>query len=259
VLSGWLAGDERVARRSARIGDVLLLALDTCDSRGSVALLRDSAVLHIVAHERAEDYSSWLLPTVRDILQFTGVSMEQVEAYAVASGPGSFTGLRVGLTTVKAWSEVYGRPIAAVSRLEALASQAEEGAGAVAVLADAHREQIFGALYRRKERQWERVEDEMVIAPGKFVEWVSERAGAERVGWVSPDPEHITQQENWTERQRRGERVQVVSAVLAPVIGRIGYERVLENRLADAVTLDANYVRRSDAELLWKGASGRGR
>jgi hypothetical protein len=46
---------------------------------------------------------------------------------------------------------------------------------------------------------------------------------------------------------------------LAPVIGRIGYARVLENRLADAVTLDANYVRRSDAELLWKGGRGRGR
>jgi hypothetical protein len=103
------------------------------------------------------------------------------------------------------------------------------------------------------------VEDEMVIAPGKFVEWVSERAGEERVSWVSPDPEHITQQENWGERERRGERVQVVSAILAPVIGRIGYERVLENRLADAVTLDANYVRRSDAELLWKGGRGRGR
>src|SRR5258708_10653855 len=159
---------------------------------------------------------------------------------------------------VKAWSEAYGRPIAAVSRVEALASQAEEGAGAVAVFANAHREQIFGAFYRRKEQKWERVEDEMVIAPAKFVEWVSERAGVERVSWVSPDPEHITQQENWRERERRGERVQVVSAVLAPVIGRIGCERVLENRLADAVTLDANYVRRSDAELLWKGGRSRG-
>jgi tRNA threonylcarbamoyladenosine biosynthesis protein TsaB len=236
-----------------------LLALDTCDSRGSVALLRGKAVLRVAVHENAEDYSSWLLPTVQDILQLAGVSMEQVEAYAAASGPGSFTGLRVGLTTVKAWSEVYGPPIAAVSRLEALASQAQEGAVAVAVFANAHREQIFGALYRRKEQQWERVEEEMVIEPAKFVEWVSERAGAERLGWVSPEPEYITRQENWRERERRGERVQVVPAVLAPVIGRIGYEKVLENRLADAVTLDANYVRRSDAELLWKGGRGRGR
>ncbi len=236
-----------------------MLALDTCDSRGSIAFLRDKDVLKVVAHETDEDYSSWLLRSVAQILQSAGVSIEQVEVYAVASGPGSFTGLRIGLTTVKAWSEVYGRPIAAVSRLEALASQAEERAEAVAVFVNAYREQVFGALYRRRGEKWERVEDEMVVAPGKFVEWVSERAGAERVAWVSPDPEHITYQENWREREKRGEKVQSVSALLAPVIGRIGYERVLENRLTNALTLDANYVRRSDAELLWKGGSGRGR
>jgi len=235
-----------------------LLALDTCDSRGSIALLRDQDVLKVVAHETVEDYSSWLLRSVTQILQSAGVSIEQVEVYAVASGPGSFTGLRIGLTTVKAWSEVYGRPIAAVSRLEALASQAEERAEAVAVFVNAYREQVFGALYRRRGEKWERVEDEMVVAPGKFLEWVGERTGAERVAWISPDPEHIIYQENWREREKRGERVQLVSALLAPVIGRIGYERVLENRLTNALTLDANYVRRSDAELLWKGGSGRG-
>jgi tRNA threonylcarbamoyladenosine biosynthesis protein TsaB len=238
---------------------VILLALDTCDSRGSVAVLRDRVVLRVAVHESAEDYSSWLLPTVSDVLQLSGVSIEEVQIYAVACGPGSFTGLRVGLTTVKAWSEVYGRPIAAVSRLEALASQVEEAAGAVAVFVNAYREQVFGALYRRKGEKWELVEDEMVIAPGKFVEWVGERSGAERVAWVSPDPEQITYQENWRERGKRGEKVQLVPALFAPVIGKIGYERVLEKRLADAATLDANYVRRSDAELLWKGGSGRGR
>jgi tRNA threonylcarbamoyladenosine biosynthesis protein TsaB len=238
---------------------VILLALDTCDSRGSIALLRDKDVLKAVGHETAEDYSSWLLPTVREILRCAEVNIEQVDVYAVASGPGSFTGVRVGLTTVKAWSEVYGRPIAAVSRLEALASQAEERAGAVAVFVNAYREQVFGALYRCRGEKWERVENEMVVAPAQFVEWVGERSGTERVAWVSPDPEHVTCQANWREREKRGEKVQFVSALLAPVIGRIGYQRMLENRLTTALTLDANYVRRSDAELLWKGRSGRGR
>jgi len=104
----------------------------------------------------------------------------------------------------------------------------------------------------------ERVEDEMVIAPAKFVEWVSERAGEEARGWVSPDPEHITQQENWREREE-GESGASCFRGIGSGDWRIGYERVLENRLADAVTLDANYVRRSDAELLWKGGRGRGR
>jgi tRNA threonylcarbamoyladenosine biosynthesis protein TsaB len=238
---------------------MILLALDTCDARGSVALLRGAQVLELLAHESAEEYSSWLPRAVEQVLKGPGQSMETVKAYAVASGPGSFTGLRVGLTTVKAWSEVFGRPIAAVSRLEALAAQAEAGASVVAAFVDAHREQVFGALYVRKGGRWERVEDEIVMAPGKFVGWVGERSGAEHVAWVSPDSEHITFQEAWREREKAGEKVQKVSAVFAPLIGKIGYQKLLEKRTTDGLTLDANYVRRSDAELLWKGGSGHGR
>lgn len=238
---------------------MLLLALDTCDARGSVALLHGAQILEVLAHESAEEYSSWLPRAVDQVVKAAGLSLGAVEAYAVASGPGSFTGLRVGLTTVKAWSEVLGRPIAAVSRLEVLASQAEEGAKLVAAFVDAHREEVFGALYTRKDGRLERVEDEMVVAPGKFVDWVRERSGAERVSWVSPDAERITGQENWRARAEAGEKAQKVSAVLAPAIGKIGYQKLLENRTVDALTLDANYVRRPDAELRWKGGSGHGR
>jgi tRNA threonylcarbamoyladenosine biosynthesis protein TsaB len=238
---------------------VILLALDTCDARGSVAVLRGAQVLEVLAHESAEDYSSWLPHAVEKMLKAAGQSMQAVEGYAVASGPGSFTGLRVGLTTVKAWSEVFGRPIGAVSRLEALASQAEAGVTLVAAFVDAHRGQVFGALYTELKGQLELVEDEMVVAPGKFVDWVGERSGAERVAWVSPDTEHITVLENWRRREEAGEKVQRVPAVFAPMIGKIGYRKLLESRTADALTLDANYVRRSDAELFWKGRSGHGR
>jgi tRNA threonylcarbamoyladenosine biosynthesis protein TsaB len=224
-----------------------------------VALLRGAQALEVLAHESAEEYSSWLPRAVEQVLKAAGQSMETVEGYAVASGPGSFTGVRVGLTTVKAWSEVFGRRIAAVSRLEALASQVEAGAMVVAAFVDAHREQLFGAMYRRINGRLERVEDEMVVAPGKFVDWVGERSGRERVAWVSPDAEHITYQEAWGEREKAGEKVQKVSAVFAPVIGKIGYQKLLENRTADALTLDANYVRRPDAELLWKAGSKHGR
>jgi tRNA threonylcarbamoyladenosine biosynthesis protein TsaB len=238
---------------------VILLALDTCDARGSVAVLQSAQVLEVLTHESAEEYSSWLPRAVEQVLKAAKQSMQTVEAYAVASGPGSFTGLRVGLTTVKAWSEVFGRPIAAVSRLEVLASQAEERAQFVAAFVDAHREQVFGALYRRIGGRLERVEDEMVVTPGKFVDWVGERSGAERVAWVSPDAERITIQEIWRAREKAGEKVEKVSAVFAPMIGKIGYQKLLEKRTADALTLDANYVRRSDAEVLWKSGSGHGR
>jgi tRNA threonylcarbamoyladenosine biosynthesis protein TsaB len=235
---------------------VILLAIDTCDGRGSVAVSRDDAVLAVRVHE-SEDYSSWLLPAVEGVLEAAGLSMKEVEVYSVASGPGSFTGLRVGLTAVKAWSEVYGRPIVAVSRLEALAKQAKGDTRYVAAVVDAQRDQVFGALYRREGGRIERVEDEAVLAAKDFLEWVGERVGKEKVTWVTPDQQIIlTQAEGWV--SRAGDEVQKVDAMLAPAIGKIGYEMAREKRLTDALTLDANYVRRSDAEILWKGGARSG-
>jgi len=118
---------------------VIVLAIDTCDSRGSVAVLRDDCVLQVVVHDSSEDYSSWLLPAVGRVLETSGVVMDGVDGYAVAAGPGSFTGVRVGLTTVKAWGEVYGKRIAAVSRLEAIAMQGALGRSYVAAFVDAQR------------------------------------------------------------------------------------------------------------------------
>jgi tRNA threonylcarbamoyladenosine biosynthesis protein TsaB len=240
---------------------VILLAIDTCDPRGSLALLHDEEVLLSVSHETKEDYSTWVLPAVTEILSRSGLRMEQVDVYAVATGPGSFTGVRIGLTTVKAWGEVYGRQIAAVSRLEAIAEQAQAHVsdGFVAAFADAQRGQVFGAMYRRNGGRLELVEEEMVIAPGEFVEWVAKRSHEERVTWVSTDPEGITGVEGWVEGKKKGEDIARISPMLAPMIGRIGFKRAKENRLIDALGLDANYVRRSDAEIFWKDEAARAR
>jgi len=237
---------------------VLILALDTCDARGGVALLRDDALLRSEPHNSAEDYSSWLLPAITRLLTSAGLALRDVELYAVAAGPGSFTGVRVGLATVKAWSEVYGPSIAAVSRLEALASHSTGSSPYVAAFIDARRNQIFAALYRRGSAVPERIDDEMVIAPDRFLEWCSAKAGSENIDWVSTDPNCLTQASGWPSRHSLNETVQEVSAFLAPRIGQIGFRLALQNSLTDALHLDANYVRRSDAELFWKGAFAHG-
>jgi tRNA threonylcarbamoyladenosine biosynthesis protein TsaB len=235
---------------------MLLLALDTCDSRGSVAILQDDRVLGLEIHASQEDYSSWLLPAVRRLLDAHGLSFADLSAYAVAAGPGSFTGLRVGLTTVKAWSEVYGQPIATVSRLEALATYNASRSLFVAVFTDARRSQLFGALYRRGESGLQRLEEELVTSPTNFLDWVVATAGSERVEWISTDPQCLTATTQWPSRMAKAETIRVMAPVLAPAVGRLGYRAAQDNRLIDALALDANYVRRSDAELLWKGASG---
>jgi tRNA threonylcarbamoyladenosine biosynthesis protein TsaB len=231
---------------------VLILALDTCDARGGVALLRDEVVLHVEPHNTTEDYSSWLLPAVTHVTTSQSLTLPDIELYAVAAGPGSFTGVRVGLTTVKAWSEVCGRPIAAVSRLEALASESVGSSPYVAAFIDARRNQVFAALYRRQAAALERIDEEMVILPDKFLEWCEAQAGSDTIDWVSTDPDCLMQTPQWSAR-RAPETVREVSALLAPRIGQIGYRLARQNQLTDALSLDANYVRRSDAELFWKG------
>jgi tRNA threonylcarbamoyladenosine biosynthesis protein TsaB len=185
--------------------------------------------------------------------------MGDVEGYAAAAGPGSFTGVRVGLTTVKAWAEVYGRRIAAVSRLEAVAIEASTKSAFVASFVNAQRGQVFGAVYRRNGAGLVRVGDEMVIGPGKFIETAVEAASGANIGWVSTDAACVTSEEAWKAREARGEKVQSVSSVLAPMIGRIGLRELAAGRSTDALALDANYVRRSDAEIFWKGGAARGR
>ena len=221
-------------------------------------MLRDDAVLKLVAHESEEDYSSWLLPAVQECLDGGGFQMEDVDAYTVAAGPGSFTGVRVGLTSVKAWAEVYGKRIAAVSRLEALAVEASAGTACVAAFFNAQRGQVFGAVYQRSGAGLVRVGDEMVIAPGKFVEAAAEIANDAGISWVSSDAECLVTEEAWKAREMRGERVESVSSVRAPMIGRIGIAALAEGRFTDALALDANYVRRSDAEIFWKGSTAHG-
>jgi tRNA threonylcarbamoyladenosine biosynthesis protein TsaB len=249
-------------RRRGRLrynAEVIVLAIDTCDSMGSVAALRDGTLLKAVAHESQEDYSSWLLPAVRQCLKDSGLRMEEVEAYAAAAGPGSFTGVRVGLTAVKAWAEVYGKRIAAVSRLEALAAEAKGDTDFVGAFANAQRGQVFGAVYRRNGRGLVRLGDEMVIAPGKFLEVAAEFGGGQSISWVSTHADCTILEEAWKVREMRGEKVECVSNVRAPMIARMGLAALAEGRFTDALALDANYVRRSDAEIFWKGATTHGR
>ncbi len=235
---------------------MIVLAIDTCELRGSIAILKDDAALHVVPHAVAEEYSSWLLPAVDSALESAEIALGEVDLFAAASGPGSFTGVRIGLTTVKAWSEVFGKPIVAVSRLEAVAAQSQSTAHYVASFIDAQRDQIFGALYHRAEGGLALVGQEMVASPEVFVEWVDERASRNEVAWISTDPNSLAKHPAWQPRAARGDGIHCVPCVLAPFIGKMAFQRALTGNLFDALSVDANYVRRSYVEVFQKGPAG---
>jgi tRNA threonylcarbamoyladenosine biosynthesis protein TsaB len=237
----------------AYTGFMHFILVDTADTRGCLALFRDRQLIQLAVHPAEEDFSSWLLPAVRRLLSEDKLSLADLGAYAVCSGPGSFTGLRVGLTTVKAWAEIFRKPIVAVSRLEALARfeslLASSGPAYVASYLDARRKQVFAALF---DGQGASAEPETVVDLENFVAKVDGNCGASPVLWRTPDPHLLEVLPQWASRQSKGDTLEPVQAPFAVQLGAFAYQKFLSGQTADAVSLDANYVRRSDAELFWK-------
>jgi tRNA threonylcarbamoyladenosine biosynthesis protein TsaB len=235
------------------------IVVDTADVRGSVAVFDKTELIRLEAHSTDEDYSSWLLPAVNRMLASSSLSLNELYGYAVCAGPGSFTGLRVGLTTVKAWAEIYGKPIAAVSRLESLTvndSQAYKSPTEelfVASYIDARREQVFAALYAERGHNFERLGEEFVTSLSDFVAKVKEKAAAKPVRWVTPDPKMLESLAEWPSLAATGHILELAAPPFAHRLGFLAYRKFRNRDTTDALSLDASYVRRSDAEVFWKG------
>jgi len=241
------------------MGHVLTLALDTSSPAGSLAVLRDEKVIGTVSTWTDEIYSSRMFRHLEFLLKELSVGLEEFDLFAVAAGPGSFTGLRVGLAAVKGWAEVYGKPIAAVSGLEAVATQSHSQSSLVVPVLDAHRGQIYFGMYRRmgepNETRLALEGEECVMTPEEFLESLHVRGAADDCTIVTPTPALISGATSRYETAPAASgriRVDEVSAILAPYVGRLGYLRGQRGEVVDSLTLDANYVRRTDAELHWK-------
>jgi tRNA threonylcarbamoyladenosine biosynthesis protein TsaB len=240
-----------------------VLAIDTSTASGGIAALEDKRLLGHVFTGSHDDYSVRFFPELKTLLEKLKLDVTDFDVYAVSAGPGSFTGLRVGLTTVKAWAEVHEKLVAPVSGLQAVAVQASRATEYVAAVLDGRRGQIFGGLYRRNGDDLEPVGDEVVMRAGKFVTEVysrlprvqSARNSIAAISFVSPAVELFAAAVEAS--VMAGARGEQVSADLAPWIGQLAFDLARRGELVDALSLDAHYVRRSDAESYWKDTSAK--
>ena len=234
---------------------MLILAIDTSTRAGSIALLRDSQVLAEIAAREETPYSTRLFRDLELLQSRAQFRMDQIDVFAVAAGPGSFTGLRVGLAAVKGWAEVHHKPIAAISGLEAIAAQSLANDELVSPFLDARRGHVFGSTYRRSPGQssvLHLVGEEAILSIEEFLTQVKQNSGPGQAVLVSATPEVLPHE--LVESILPGARIEQVSASLAPIIGRLGFDRANRGDLVDALGLDANYIRPSDAEVARKGA-----
>ena len=148
-----------------------MLAVDTTSDRGSIALVEDRAVraeTSLVAgpgHGHAEQ----LLPAIERLLSENGRQLRDVDGYAVATGPGSFTGLRVGISSVQGLAVALPRPCCGVSALDALARHGRAHGRPIAAMIDAFRDEVFAARYTSDGAP---IEGPLLLTPLAFLERV---------------------------------------------------------------------------------------
>ena len=215
----------------------MILSIDTTSEFGSIALTeRDRTIEEILLHS-PDGFGHILYQHLEQLLDRHRVSVQQMDCFAAASGPGSFTGVRVGLTAVKGLAEATSKPIVAVSNLRALAFFGS--APLRATVLDARRGEVYGALY---DDQLNAVTPECVM---KFGAWLK-TLPAEGFEFIATDFSP------W--RSLLNNSVPVVTAprALSAAIGCIAWRELEDRKALDPVAVDANYVRRSDAELFWK-------
>ncbi|MBE7042726.1 MAG: tRNA (adenosine(37)-N6)-threonylcarbamoyltransferase complex dimerization subunit type 1 TsaB [Ruminococcaceae bacterium] len=125
-----------------------ILAVDTTTPMLTAAVWEDGVVLGEYSLNNKKAHSQKLMPLIQQLLQETGVSLEEIDLFGAANGPGSFTGIRIGLACIKALAQVTGKPIAPVNTLEGLAYNAYGELLPVFVLLDGGRRRVYAAEYR---------------------------------------------------------------------------------------------------------------
>jgi len=231
---------------------MLLLAIDSSTRAASIAFLRGQDLLGEVAASPGQSYSTTFLGDLCGLLSRLGLALRDVDAFAVSVGPGSFTGVRIGLTATKAWSEIYRKPCVGVSQLEAIAASGARGLSLplmVAPMLDAYRGQVFGGLYRVSAEGCERMMEDCVLSAPEFLDSLPKEAARVPQLFASPTPSalHAALEGSGF----AGVPIAQTSSVLAASVGRLGHGKLLRGEVVDALRLDANYVRRTDAELHW--------
>ena len=217
--------------------NALLLAVDTCGPAGSIALgrVRDAALDLLGEAELAGgEYAALLVQAIADLLRTADGGIADLAGIVVVSGPGSFTGIRVGLATVKALAESLDLPVVTVSRLTLLAHLAK----AECAVLDAHRGQLYCGMYGDGEAR------EMLLTAGE----INSMGGltGERPGRVAVCEESVAQL--LEELCGEPELVRVAAPTAVDAL-RFSLGRWRAGEFADVATLDGFYLRGADAKV----------
>ena len=239
---------------------MLVLAFDTTSEKGGVGIFRDAECLVSVPNEGpANRYSITLFEMVEQALARAHLELREIELFAAANGPGSFTGIRVGLAAARAWGKAFDRQVRGVSVLEAMIGKVRLTSDWVFPILDARRGEFFVGGFRRKpsglpratRQEYEPADGGWVLKPELLPAFVEGRltGTASATCLVRAHDQaaadlrtSLPTSVNW----------QKVEGALVDAIASIALREEQSGRPCREATLDAYYIRRPDAEINWK-------
>lgn len=218
-----------------------LLAIDTAATALSAAIVNEQGIIGEFALDTGKNHSVGLLPMLEALLANTGLALKDMDAFAVTQGPGSFTGLRIGIATVKAWGDALKKPLIGISTLDAVA-RAMGCSGYAAPVLDARRNEVYTAFYQ----DGKRLTEDMAIAPADLAEkLLSLNAPVAFAGDGVKPYEALF-------REKLGDSFCPVlperRLILAPAAAMLGMEKLLRGETTPNQELLPVYLRLSEAE-----------
>jgi tRNA threonylcarbamoyladenosine biosynthesis protein TsaB len=234
-----------------------IVGIDTAGGTASVALVKDGLLLaertdsvykaagH--ANRRNSNHAETLLPLLELLFESTGLSLHDIDGFALSIGPGSFTGLRIGLSTIKGLAYGWQIPVVGVSTLSAHASRVIDNQGLICALLDARKNEVYAALFRKADGIVDRVTEDAVTSVVNVIEmirgyqlgapclFIGDGAGVYTDLLMGLPGAHILETTNYP--------------TVAATVARLGEDRFRFNSVEDLGALTPVYLRQSEAEF----------
>ena len=215
-----------------------ILAIDSCAGTSSLAILEDERLIALYTVNSGNTHSETLLPMIRDALATSGISPEDIDAYAVSYGPGSFTGVRIGVSTVKGLAFGRNKICVEVSTIEALSANLYGFYGIVCPVMNARRGQVYTGIFKNGER----LMDDACMMLTDLIP-ILEGYG-EDIYFVG-DGYDLAINANIKNTRETPEPLRYANGYS---VGRVAYEKIKKGETVTDVSLSVNYLRKPQAE-----------
>lgn len=227
-----------------------ILALDTSSIVATAAVMDGEKLMgeYILNHKKT--HSQKLMPMLQEILESCELSPKEIDVFAVTLGPGSFTGLRIGLATIKAMAQALDRPVVGVSTLESLAFNLVYCKGLICPIIDAQRDLVYTGTYQWQQMQLSKVMEEKVISINELIAALKDRK--EEVLFVGDALEKFRDLIQEEMKELAVFPPAIVRMPRASSVGELARRKAEMGEMAKASEILPIYMRKSQAEKQWE-------